>query len=67
MPARATAYLLISSDCASCMVDEEEGKCIGAPFNIGIMYWRNTEMASRLGGAWGDAVMAVGRMDYMWE
>ena len=49
------------------MVDEEEGKCIGAPFNIGIMYWRNTEMASRLGGAWGDAVMAAGRMDYMGE
>jgi hypothetical protein len=67
VPARANADLLISSDCASCMADEEEGKCIAAPFNIGIMYWRNTEMASALGAAWADAVQAAGRMDYMGE
>ena len=37
--ARKAADLLISSDCASCMEDEAQGKCIQAPFNIGIMYW----------------------------
>lgn len=35
VPARRRADLLMSSDCASCMEDEAEGKCIMAPFNIG--------------------------------
>lgn len=67
VPARANADVLLSSDCASCMQDEADGKCIFAPFNIGIMYWRATEMASELGKTWADQVKKGGRMDYMEE
>lgn len=38
-----------------------------ATLPVGIMYWRNTEMASKLGAAWADAVKLAGRMDYMGE
>jgi len=64
---RRKADLLVSSDCASSLKDEAEGKCILAPFNIGIMYWRSTALSKALAKEWGDGVRKAGGMTYMGE
>ncbi|KAK3249970.1 hypothetical protein CYMTET_40637 [Cymbomonas tetramitiformis] len=65
--ARRRANLLISSDCASCLADEEKGLCIHAPYNIGIMMWRRGEVAQKLLAEWVNNLRGQGKVGYMAE
>ena len=47
--------------------DEHKGLCVQAPFNIGIMLWRNTAISRVLLQEWVTNLKAVGGVGYMAE